>query len=139
MNHPQREIVIVSDLQRTSWPTEEGEAALRTRVCKQLKGLKVPPNLTLFQVGAEGRENVCIETLSFSRLLLGVNQKLTVQASVRNYGERNHDSLRVIFRADGKEIDQQIIPLEAGGRSPPGMGKTSKLAPVGRGFASPMP
>ena len=116
MNHPQREIVILSDLQRTSWPTEEGEAALRTRVCKQLKGLKVPPNLTLFHVGAEGRENVCVETLSFSRLLLGVNQKLSVQASLRNYGERNHDSLRVIFRADGKEIDQQIIPLEAGGR-----------------------
>ena len=28
MNHPQREVVLVSDFQRTSWPTEEGEAAL---------------------------------------------------------------------------------------------------------------
>ena len=116
MNHAQREVVLISDLQRTSWPTEEGEAALRTRVCKQLRGLEIPPNITLFHVGAEGRENVCVETLSFSRLLLGVNQKLSVQASLRNYGERNHDSLRVIFRADGKEMDEQIIPLEAGER-----------------------
>ena len=113
MNHAQREVVFVSDFQRTSWPTEEGEAALRTRVSKQLKGQKMPPNLTLFHVGVEGRENVCVESLSFSRLLLGVNQKLSLQASLRNYGERNHDSLRVVFRADGKEIDEQIIPLDA--------------------------
>ena len=114
MNHAQREVVIISDLQRTSWASEEGEAALRTRVCKQLRGLEIPPNITLFHVGSEGRENVCVQTLSFSRLLLGVNQKLSVQASLRNYGERNHDSLRVIFRADGKEVSEQIIPLEAG-------------------------
>ncbi|MEE2813864.1 MAG: BatA domain-containing protein [Verrucomicrobiota bacterium] len=116
MDHPHREMVLVTDLQRISWPTEEGEAALRTRVCKQLNGLEIPASLTLFHVGVEGKENVCVETLSFSHLLLGVNQTLKVQASLRNYGERSHDALRVIFHADGKPVDEQMIPLGAGER-----------------------
>ena len=83
MNHPHREVVLISDFQRISWPTEEGEAALRTRVGQQLQGLEMPPNLTLFHVGVEGRENVCVETVSTSHLLLGINQTVTVQASLR--------------------------------------------------------
>ena len=116
MNHPHREVVLISDFQRISWPTEEGEAALRTRVGQQLQGLEMPPNLTLFHVGVEGRENVCVETVSTSHLLLGINQTVTVQASLRNYGERNHEALRVIFHADGKPVDEQQIPLGAGER-----------------------
>ena len=50
MNHPHREVVLISDFQRISWPTEEGEAALRTRVGQQLQGMEMPPNLTLFHV-----------------------------------------------------------------------------------------
>ncbi len=116
MDHPHRELVLVTDMQRISWPAEEGEAALRTRVCNQFKGLEIPPNLTLFHVGVEGRENVCVETLGFSHLLLGVNQTIKVQASLRNYGERNHEALRVVFHADGKPVDEQLIPLGAGER-----------------------
>ncbi len=116
MNHPHREMVLISDFQRISWPTEEGEAALRTRVGQQLQRMEMPPNLTLFHVGAEGRENVCVETVASSHLLLGVNQTVTIQASLRNYGERNHDALRVIFHADGKPVDEQQIPLGAGER-----------------------
>jgi len=116
MNHPHREVVLISDFQRISWPTEEGEAALRTRVGQQLQGMEMPPNLTLFHVGVEGRENICVETVSTSHLLLGINQTVTVQASLRNYGERNHEALRVIFHADGKPVDEQQIPLGAGER-----------------------
>ena len=116
MDNPHREMVLVTDLQHISWPAEEGEAALRTRVCKQLHGQKIAPQITLFHVGVEGKENVCVETLSFSHLLLGVNQTLKVQASLRNYGERNHDALRVLFHADGKPVDEQMIPLGAGER-----------------------
>ena len=116
MNHPHREVVLISDFQRISWPTEEGEAALRTRVGRQLQGMEMPPNLTLFHVGVEGRENICVETVSTSHLLLGINQTVTVQASLRNYGERNHEALRVIFHADGKPVDEQQIPLGAGER-----------------------
>ena len=116
MDHPHRELVLLSDMQYFSWPTEGGEAALRARVCKQLKGLEVPPSITLFHIGVEGRENICVETLGFSHLLLGVNQTIKVQASLRNYGERNHEALRVVFHADGKPVDEQLIPLGAGER-----------------------
>ena len=57
-----------------------------------------------------------METVSTSHLLLGINQTVTVQASLRNYGERNHEALRVIFHADGKPVDEQQIPLGAGER-----------------------
>ena len=39
---------------------------------QQLQGMEMPPNLTLFHVGVEGRENICVETVSTSHLLLAL-------------------------------------------------------------------
>jgi hypothetical protein len=112
MSHAQREIIVISDFQRISWSAEE--ATLRQRAADRLAAQELAPRLTLFHTGAEGRENVCVETVSFSPRVLGINQTLQVRATLRNYGERGHDSLKVVCRVDGKVAHTTQIPLEAG-------------------------
>ena len=112
MSHAQREIIVISDFQRISWSAEE--ATLRQRAAERLGAAEIVPRLTLFHTGAEGRENVCVETVSFSPRVLGMNQTLQVRATLRNYGERGHDSLKVVCRVDGKVAHTTQIPLEAG-------------------------
>ncbi|MDC0144672.1 BatA domain-containing protein [Verrucomicrobia bacterium] len=112
MSHAQREVIVISDFQRISWSAEE--ATLRQRAAERLGGAEIAPRLTLFHTGAEGRENVCVETVSFSPRVLGMNQTLQVRATLRNYGERGYDSLKVVCRVDGKVAHTTQIPLEAG-------------------------
>jgi hypothetical protein len=107
-----REIIVISDFQRVSWPEKEGAA--RWRITSQLHKMNLPPQLTLFHVGAEGRENVSVESLDFSQTVLGVRQPVTIRASVRNFGERALPDLRVFFRVDGVERAASQIALAAG-------------------------
>jgi len=65
-------------------------------------------------VGAAGTENVCVESLEFSHLLLGVNQTVQVRANLRNFGGNDHDALRVKFLVDGKDKSATQIPLGPG-------------------------
>ena len=112
MEHPHKEVVVFSDFQRLSWGAEEGP--LRQRAVAPAAAMDFPPNLTLFHVGAEGRENVCVESLEFSHLLLGVNQKVQVRANLRNHGTEDHPALQVAFLGDGKELKTTQIPLAPG-------------------------
>ena len=112
MENAQREVVVISDFQRISWSPEE--AGLRNHAGDLLAGLEMEPSLTLFHVGSEGRENVCVESLEFSHLLLGVNQTVQVRANLRNYGEDHHDALRVAFHVDGENKNVTQIPLGPG-------------------------
>ncbi len=112
MSHAQREIIVISDFQRISWSSEE--ATLRQNAAARLGAQEIAPRLTLFHTGAEGRENVCVETVSSSPRVLGINQTLQVRATLRNYGNQGHDSLKVVCRVDGKVEHTTQIPLEAG-------------------------
>jgi len=112
MQQQNREIVVLTDFQKVSWSDEQ--AAARARAVEQLKALPLPPQITLLHVGAPGRDNVAVESLDFSRLVLGVGQTLNVRASVRNFGERDYPELRVYFRVDGRERSAAQIQLSAG-------------------------
>ncbi|MBM3876052.1 MAG: VWA domain-containing protein [Verrucomicrobia bacterium] len=112
MQQPNREIVVLTDFQRVSWSDEQ--AAARARAVEQLKALPLPPQVTLLHVGAPGRDNVAVESLDFSRLVLGIGQTLNVRANVRNFGERDYPELRVYFRVDGRERSAAQIQLAAG-------------------------
>ncbi len=107
-----REIVVVSDFQKVSW--SEKETPTRKRLADQLRKMNLPPQITLFHAGTQGRENVCVESLDFSRTVLGVRQPVTVRATVRNFGERELPDLRVFFRVDGAERSAAQISLGAG-------------------------
>ncbi len=107
-----REIVVISDFQKVSW--QEKDAPARKRLADQLRKLPLPPQITLFHAGSEGRENICVESIDFSHRVLGVKQPFTVRATVRNFGERELPDLRVFFRVDGAERSAAQISLGAG-------------------------
>jgi hypothetical protein len=112
MSHSFREIIVISDFQRVSWSDKEAPA--RARLGQTLKKLPLPPRLTLFPVGTEGRDNVAVESLDFSHLVFGIGQRVQVRANVRNFGEREYPELRVYFRVDGKERSAVQVSLGAG-------------------------
>ncbi len=109
MQHPFRELVVISDFQKVSWG--ESEAPARARVAELLSKMPIKPQLTLFHVGAEGRDNVSVDSLDFSRLVFGVRQPVQVRANLKNFGDRSYPDLKVYFRVDGKERAAAQISL----------------------------
>ena len=112
MHHPFREIIVVSDFQRVSWSTDE--TAARQRILDVLEQSDFPPAVTLLHVGDEGHDNVCVESLDFSQIVLGIGQPMKVRASLKNFGDRAYSALRVFFRVDGKERSATQVSLEPG-------------------------
>jgi hypothetical protein len=112
LHHPVRDVVVLSDFQRVSW--SEAETAARARQAQLLHQGRIAPTVTFFSVGAETRQNVCVESLDPGRLVLGVGQTLRLRAALRNHGETAYPELAVVFLADGVERDVQRIPLGAG-------------------------
>ncbi len=109
MQHPHREVVVISDFQKISWP--ENEAADRQRIMGLLQEAPLPPRLTFLPVGASDTENVAVDSLDFARLILGVGQPLNIRANIRNFGNRTYGALQIYFRVDGKERLRTQIAL----------------------------
>jgi hypothetical protein len=109
MQNSYREIVLVDDSQRINFPAAEAPA--RARALDALRRQPMPPHLTLFNVGAPGRDNLAVESLDFSRPVLGVGQPVQIRANVRNFGSATHEELHVSLRVDGAERGATQIPL----------------------------
>ena len=108
---PARNLVLLTDFQRISFEATE-EAQLGEAI-QRLKQLPVAPTITLFDIGSEVRDNVAIESLEFSRLMVGVGQKIQIRANVRNFGDADYPDLRVYFRTNGQERAVSQISLRA--------------------------
>jgi len=109
MHENARQLVMLTDFQRTSFPaTEDAEIG---RALQRLRGQRFVPNITFWDVGQEVKENVAIDSLDFSRLMVGVGQKVQIRANLRNYGDANHRDLRVTFKVDGKDKTASQVGL----------------------------
>ena len=109
MHESTRQLVVLTDFQRVSFPATED--ALIGRALDRLKKQQVAPNITFWDVGQEVKENVAIESLDFSRLMIGVGQKMQIRANLRNYGDANHADLRVTLKVDGKDKAASQVAL----------------------------
>jgi hypothetical protein len=109
------EIVLISDFQKVSFSDKTASARLRS--LEQITGLAKKPYITFLRVGEEVKENVAVESLNLSRVVLGINQEIRLRANIRNYGEGSYPEMRVYFRVDGQERSVSQIslgPKEAG-------------------------
>ena len=109
MHEARRNLIVLTDFQRISF--EATEDAQVSQMLDRLKKLPVPPEITFFDVGSEVKDNVAIESLDFSRLMVGVGQKIQIRANLRNFGDAPYQDLRVYFKADGKERSMSQIRL----------------------------
>ena len=109
MHESARQIVVLTDFQRVSFPATED--ALIARALQRIRKQPALPNVTFWDVGQEVKENVAVESLDFSRLMVGVGQKVQIRANLRNYGDANHGDLRVTFKVDGKDKAASQVAL----------------------------
>jgi len=112
MHESSREVVMLSDFQRVSFPPTDD--AMLTQMLERLKKMPFAPTITFFDVGDEVKDNVALESLDFSRLMVGVGQKIQIRANLRNFGEAPYKDLRVYFKADGTEKAVSQIALAPG-------------------------
>lgn len=100
MKLPKRDMVVVSDFQRVSWKDEQGQA--RQRVTEWLGDKQIMPSLTFLRVGKEVTDNVAVTDMKLSRLVVGVGQRITIRANLKNFGDQTYTSLRVYLDIDGQ-------------------------------------
>lgn len=112
MANAQREMIIISDFQRVSW--EDADAPSRIHAVAQMRKSQLAPTLALIHVGEEASDNLCVESLEFSRLILGAKQPLQVRASLRAFGKREYRDVRVVFEVDGQERSTALMTIAAG-------------------------
>ena len=101
MHEPLRQVVMMTDFQRVSFDATETQ--LLNGAIDRLQKQTFPPSITFWDVGQDVKENVAIESLDFSRLMVGVGQKIQIRVNLRNYGDANHPDLRVMLKVDGKD------------------------------------
>lgn len=101
MHEAHREMIVVTDFQKISW--SDAEDAERARVANLAKNLPVTAQLTFVHIGREEKNNISVQSLDFSRFLLGVGQRFQVRANLKNHSDTAYPSLRVYFRVDGTE------------------------------------
>ncbi len=110
MHHEKRDVIVASDFQRVSWSARnKGDYQ---RIAELVQRVPVKPYLTLFHTGRPYKENVAVETLDFSSLVVGTGQEIQVKAVLKNFGTGVYRGLRVHFRADGSEREMTEITLE---------------------------
>jgi hypothetical protein len=109
MRESSRNLIVMTDFQRISF--EATEDAQLGQMLDRLRKMPLPPEITFFDVGSEVKDNVAIESLDFSRLMVGVGQKIQIRANLRNFGDAPYQDLRVYFKADGKERSMAQIRL----------------------------
>ena len=109
MRESSRNLIVMTDFQRISF--EATEDAQLGQMLDRLRKMPLPPEITFFDVGSEAKDNVAIESLDFSRLMVGVGQKIQIRANLRNFGDAPYQDLRIYFKADGKERSMSQIRL----------------------------
>jgi len=115
MHHADREAVIVSDFQRVSWNVRD--AGARSRALELLDAHPIPPRLVLFRVGEEVENNISVASVNLSKSVVGINQEVSIRATLANHGRVAYRDLRVYFRVDGKERCISQISIEPDSRA----------------------
>ncbi len=109
MHESARQVVVLTDFQRVSFPATED--ALIGRTLQRIRAQSTAPGITFWDVGQEVKENVAVESLDFTKLMVGVGQKVQIRANLRNFGEANHADLRVTLKVDGKDKAASQVAL----------------------------
>ena len=99
MHHARRQVLLLSDFQKANW--QEERAPFRLQALDRLRGLNPRPLLSWYDTGGTGSENVAVERLEFSKLPVGVRQRLRFRATLRNFGGKVRADLSVRWTVDG--------------------------------------
>jgi hypothetical protein len=112
---PRKEVVIISDFQRTTWAT--GSAEDVTRVRALLKKFDEAGNLVLVDVGQAGAANVAVTSLEALETFVTTSRPASFRAAVRNFGPDRVTGRLLEVHVDDRQVEQRSLDLNAGGES----------------------
>ncbi len=101
---PQREVVLISDFQRSGWRGEEGA--------------ELPAGATLTPVpvvGSAGEENLSVASVSLSRSTFLGQERVTVTANVVNRSMTDVSASSLTLEVDGRALQTERVDAAAGG------------------------
>lgn len=111
MANARRDLIVISDFQRSDWEAVRG--ATLERIRRHLDAMPIRPTVTLLDVGRDVTENVSVDSVALSSEVLGVGQDLYVRARLRNHGSKVYPNARVILNVDGEERSTTQVTLGA--------------------------
>lgn len=107
-----RELIVISDFQRTSFSDEQKSA--RDAALPLLRNLAPAPRLVLLPLPAPSIDNVAITSIDHTRSIVGPNQRLEIRATLRQLGSQPRENTRVFFRVDGQQRASTLVNLQPG-------------------------
>ena len=112
MGHAKREILVVSDFQKTDWDAIPTTSINQT--AELLKGQRIRPHLTFLRVGHKESENISIDNVDYSPKTIGAGQQIRIRVNLRNHGDRAYSTgLRISLYKDNADTpdSETEVPL----------------------------
>ncbi|RPI89615.1 MAG: VWA domain-containing protein, partial [Planctomycetaceae bacterium] len=107
-----KEIYLISDFQRATWDSADGDAAARLR--GRLKQISEGGQLLLIDVGQPGMSNVGITRIESLDPVVIAGLPARVRVSVRNYGNEPLADRDLQLWVDDRLVDRRALSLSAG-------------------------
>jgi hypothetical protein len=109
---PQKEVVFISDFQRTSWSGGPGEDA--GRIKGLLKQIDVAASVVLVDVGQLEAANVAVTSLESLESFVTPARPAALRAMIRNFGTERVTGRQLELVVDDKVVEQRAFDLTAG-------------------------
>lgn len=115
----QKEVIILTDLQATSWRARggegDGEASGEEGLKRIIERLEARgPRSVVIDLGREGEENRAIVNLEVLSPVVTPSKTVLVRATVHNFGPSRADGVRVRLTTDDRVGPEQLVDLPVG-------------------------
>ena len=108
---PQKEVVVLTDLQATSWSQAGGPTDALKRALAKLSAFQ--PRSVVVDLGAPGGTNLAVTDLALDAPIVTTGSTPGLTATVKNFSPRPAEA-RVRFYVDHQQVGEQAVTIEAG-------------------------
>ncbi len=115
--NPGREILIVSDFQRSDWAPVLSGATLPALAALQAEDEAARPALTLLALPTQLSENLSIASAELSAQLVAARQPVALRVRVQNHGQRPWQDVPVHLEADGARLRTTRVSVPPAGEA----------------------
>ncbi len=112
MQHPKRDLVIISDFQAKDW-TGDAASALR-QATELVDAIPIRPAVTLMQVGSLMIDNLSVQSIDISPAVVAAGQPVSIRVNVRNHSEVAFPGIGVNMQIDRQDRQSGTLDLGAG-------------------------
>ncbi len=106
-------VYFLTDLQRTTWSPELGDAA-KDDFRRQSQALAKAASLVLIDLGQPGAENLAVTGLRAVDPVAVAGRSVTFEATVKNFGSQPRNRQAVQWLVDRRRSEEQVLDLPPG-------------------------